>query len=555
MTLLWESPENLPARVRYGQGRRLDRFLEAAPPRAMMGVSTRYRTNVVIGVQTNVTSYVVTNAFYLYEARLSNLQPDTSYGYVVELGPQTSPTSRFRTFGQTPAEVRFVVYGDSRSQPQVHAAVARQFRKHDPDFILHTGDLVARGRDYGLWAREFFDPLAGIINRIPVLPAIGNHEDDGTNYLAYFHLPPPERWYSFDLGPVHVLALDYHFERPSHEQFVFAQRDLQNSRAPWKIVFLHVPMFNVGGHGSTWGHDAYLPLFHETQVDLVLGGHSHLYERFRPVMPRTPGASWPIVHITSGGGGANLYPVYDHPALASRASTNHFIVFEATADRLKGRACLTTGKTLDRFELRKDDGRYPAGWTAQAYSEEWLRTYFEAVPTLRGRLPSLPSTSTPAQVTFTLQPLTNAPGPVELDIRLASDSAADYEWVGPSLRVSLPAVGEPVRSAQAQVLATGRTPVTAKAGANLSPPLVFEARLRSGELEVVARGTRSIYTPLTAEVTATADANLLNADLERMTLENERLENVWGKHITRIVLRPKQPARTGTGTLRLALVP
>jgi hypothetical protein len=112
-----------------------------------------------------------------------------------------------------------------------------------------------------------------------------------------------------------------------------------------------------------------------------------------------------------------------------------------------------------------------------------------------------------------------------------------------------------VRSARAQVRATGRTPVSAKAGANLSPPLVFEARLRSGELEVVARGTRSIYTPLTAEVTATADANLLNADLERMTLENERLENVWGKHITRIVLRPKQPARTGTGTLRLALVP
>ena len=507
MTLLWESLENLPAQVRYGQGRRLDRVQEVAPPRCMLGVSTRYRTNVVTGVQTNVTSYAVTNAFYVYAARLSDLRPDTSYGYVAELGSQASPPGRFRTFGQSPAEVRFVVYGDSRSQPRVHAKVADRLRKHRPDFILHTGDLVARGRDYGLWAREFFDPLARVIDHIPLLPSIGNHEEDATNYLAYFHLPPPERWYSFDLGPVHVLALDYHFERASHEQFAFAQQDLRNSRAPWKVVFVHVPMFNVGGHASTWGHDAYLPLFHETQVDLVLAGHSHIYERFQPVMPRKADRAWPIVHITSGGGGANLYPVYDHPALASRASTNHFIVFEATADRLKGRTYLTSGKTLDRFELRKTGADRAPGWAGQAYPEEWLRTYFEAAPLLRGRVASLPSKDRPAQVTFTLRPFTNAPGPVELEIRLAPDSTADYEWVGPPLRVSVPAmIDPPERPVQARVRATGRNLVSAKTGANLSPALVFEARLRSGDLDVVARGARSVLAPPSPEVAAPTNA-------------------------------------------------
>ena len=61
--------------------------------------------------------------------------------------------------------MRFVAYGDSRSVPAVHAMLTRRYNKHSPDFILHTGDLVARGKDYALWSREFFGPAAGVIDR------------------------------------------------------------------------------------------------------------------------------------------------------------------------------------------------------------------------------------------------------------------------------------------------------------------------------------------------------------------------------------------------------
>jgi hypothetical protein len=60
MTLRWELLENLPAMVRYGRGRNLDRVQDITPPRTMLGVSTRCRTNVVTGVRTNITSYAVT---------------------------------------------------------------------------------------------------------------------------------------------------------------------------------------------------------------------------------------------------------------------------------------------------------------------------------------------------------------------------------------------------------------------------------------------------------------------------------------------------------------
>lgn len=508
MMILWESWDERPAQVRFGEGGDLDQVASVAPPRAMIGISTRSRTNLTTGVRTNVTSYTVTNTFFVYEARLVDLKPDTSYSYVVEMGGQRSGVSRFRTFGTNPSEVRFIAYGDSRSNPQTHAAVARHFLRHKPDFILHTGDLVARGRDYSLWSREYFDPLQGIIDHVPVLPAIGNHEDNGTNYFAYFHLPQPERWYSFDLGAVHVLALDYHFQSATNEQFNFAQQDLLRSPAPWKVVFLHVPMFNIGGHASTWGHEAYLPLFHKARVDLVIAGHSHLYERFQPVTPKSDPGAWPVIHLTSGGGGATLYPVYEHPALARAVSTNHYIVFKANSRRLQGQAFLPSGRTLDRFELRKDPASREPVSRPKTYPEESLKAYFEAAPSLRGVAASLPTSNQPVRVTFTPQPITHAPGPVELEIRIAPDSAKDYVWMGEPLRVTLPPVGEKGTPVEASIRATGRSVIAGEPGASLTPPLFFEGRLRSGALDAVVRGHRSIRSAQSATNTTVAPTNV-----------------------------------------------
>jgi hypothetical protein len=49
------------------------------------------------------------------------------------------------------------------------------------------------------------------------------------------------------------------------------------------------------------------------------------------------------------------------------------------------------------------------------------------------------------------------------------------------------------------------------------------------------------------------DPGALNADLEPVALGDDRLEKAWGKQSTRIRLRPKQPTRSATWTLRLTL--
>lgn len=360
MTIRWETHEREPGILRFGEGTALDQTIGPIEP---------------------VTVQSKEYTFYVYEANLTGLQPNTGYSYDVAVGRDRSATHRFKTFGTHQEKVTFIAYGDTRTNPDRHAAVAANFMRHSPEFILHSGDLVARGAEYERWSREFFDPLRGVIEEVPMLPSIGNHEDDGATYLAYFREPGQNRFfYSCDIGPVHVLSVDYRSSKVTDEQYKYVERDLEASRAPWKIVFVHAPMFNFGGHASLWGHEAYLPLFRRTKVDMVLAGHSHLYERFRPLVPKDSPKAWAIQHVTTGGGGAPLSASIPHPSLVQTVSTNHFMVLTATRDRIDARAIDADGREIDRFSLEKKDGAQPAAYLAQALFEEDVAAAVRSLP-------------------------------------------------------------------------------------------------------------------------------------------------------------------------------
>jgi hypothetical protein len=131
-------------------------------------------------------------------------------------------------------------------------------------------------------------------------------------------------------------------------------------------------------------------------VDLVVTGHSHIYERFLPIAASSGTASWPITHITTGGGGAGLAPVYPYPALAAYYSTNHFVVFEATATTLKGRTFTGNNTLLDELELKKINGQPSAEYLAQVYPEDALKLLYEAGSSLTASLAATPRTDSAA---------------------------------------------------------------------------------------------------------------------------------------------------------------
>lgn len=489
--VMWEAVSNLVGVVRYGLGDDLGQKVENVHPRVMEA------SLPTSGGKT--TNGPVSRKFYVYEAVLNDLKPGTRYAYRVEFGGGRTPVHHFTTLARDAEATRFIVYGDTRSDPPVHTALAARFRAHAPDFILHTGDLVARGRDYSLWSKEFFTPMAGVIDEVPFFSVIGNHEEDGTNYLGYFHLPGKELWYSFDVGPVHVLALDFHFPNRNSEQFRFAEQDLARSRAPWKLVVLHTPVFNVGGHASDWGQTTYLPLFHRTKVDLVLSGHSHLYERFRPLAP-AGARQWAITHVTTGGGGANLHRSFDHPALVVRETTKHYMVFEATREKLEGQAIRADGSVLDRFALTKRRGRMPADYLAQVYPEELLRLFCDAAPSLNGRAVAVPRTNEPARVLFNPTALKNSGQPAALEIGIAPESAPYYEMDGGPTRTATPGAGQTNQWVWASVRSSGRQAITAKTDGELVPPLLFMAKVRAVQGETVSYGAPCRVSKTAAEL-------------------------------------------------------
>jgi acid phosphatase type 7 len=493
MTIMWESATNKPGTVHYGLKGQLDQELRLDAPRELLAVTP--------SAGGSGTEGYLTNTVFLYEMTLTNLEANAVYAYSAETDGVRTPAKRFKTFGAHPDKVTFIAYGDTRSNPKLHAAIAANFKQYSPDFILHTGDLVGAGKRYDLWGKEFFEPLAAVIDEVPILPAIGNHEQDGINYLHYLHLPGKETaWYSCDVGPVHVLSLDYRYEKETDDQFAFARRDLLATKSPWKIVMLHFPVFNIGGHGTRWGHAAYLPLFHQAKVDLVIAGHSHIYERFQPVAPKTGADTWPITHITTGGGGAPLYTTLPHPALAAQVATNHFLVIEATPTSLTGRAIAANNTVIDKFELKKSGGRLSADYLAKVYSEELLDLAFDAAPSLTAELASAPGTDSPAQVMFTLRPLVKIQQPVELEIGLTPDSAANYEIKGGPLHVTIPSPTESSKPVWASVRATGQRNAEARGTRReLTPALVFQARVKAGTDETLAYGQKSRVSEAAAE--------------------------------------------------------
>ena len=237
-------------------------------------------------------------------AQLVGLLPDTGYHYRVVLPGADSEDRRFRTAPSAgDAGFRFLVYGDSRSDPEMHARVAAAAGAFKPAFVIHTGDLVSSGHAVAsVWTKQFFEPAAPLLRETWLCITPGNHEEGNRMLRVLFEAPGSGTFqdcYSFDWGPVHVTTINTNKEyRPGSDQYRFLEADLAGSSRPFKVFFGHHPTFSSSFHGDTEKMQQYLqPLFEKYGVQLVFAGHDHCYER---LIIRG------INYVVTGGGGAFL---------------------------------------------------------------------------------------------------------------------------------------------------------------------------------------------------------------------------------------------------------
>ena len=254
-----------------------------------------------------------------HSVTLENLEPDTLYAYRVEgVRGHWSEWFQIRTAPET-GPMTMVYFGDAQNGILSHwSRMIRMAGRKAPDarFMLHAGDLVNdahRDRDWAEWFTA-----GGYWHATPMMiPVAGNHEHmraylaDGSGgqrvltpfWQAQFTLPVeeslPVKWhesvYQSRLTPdVHAFVLSSTFG-DFEVQAGWLNEQLGASDARWKIVTMHHPYFAPASLDrnprDAVRRAAFLKVIEAHDVDLVLTGHIHFYNRNSEVpLGETPSA-------------------------------------------------------------------------------------------------------------------------------------------------------------------------------------------------------------------------------------------------------------------------
>lgn len=170
--------------------------------------------------------------------------------------------------------------------------------------------------------RDCYDPTWGPF-KDRTRPAPGNHDwvtKDLKGYLDYFGTAATtdgDPWYSYDLGTWHVVVLDSMCGETGgcgkgSDQGKWLAADLAASDARCTLAIWHHPRFSSGAHGNDDGVATFWQALYAAGADVVINGHDHDYERFKPQDPagredRVRG----IREFVVGTGGAELRPFED----------------------------------------------------------------------------------------------------------------------------------------------------------------------------------------------------------------------------------------------------
>ena len=314
---------------------------------------------------------------FVHKVWLEGLRPAAEYKYYILEHRMTepSPTYTFRTPKGRDEAVRFAVYGDCRSFAEQHRRIIQRIIQEGVNFVVVTGDLVGDGNQYEKWSEEFFDPLKGLAESVPIYALKGNHDQSKEGYFEKLLVPPGENSsFSFNYGSVHYWCGDNYSEEAG-KLLAMMEQDIKSSRGGWLFVSLHEPSLNLGGHYSTWGYPQALPTFSRTGVDFVVTGHSHIYERFRPLAPPKDTKGSFVTFITTAGGGAPLHESGTSEYLAQGLSRHHFCLFEVTPQKVQLRVIDIDGAVIDQLEVTKQGGQPNKAYTDTAVPMELIQLY------------------------------------------------------------------------------------------------------------------------------------------------------------------------------------
>jgi hypothetical protein len=319
---------------------------------------------------------------YAWHAKLGQLRPGSEYlygamhdGAAPEFGTfRTAPRGRtaftFTSFGDqaTPtlgkkyvppdgATTRVALYVTDNMGSPAAGDTTLGVEQLRPLFHLFNGDLcyanLAEDRVRTWW--DFWANNTRSARNRPWMPSPGNHENELGNgpigyqaYQTYFSVPEAAGqtdvtrglWYAFTAGSVRVISIanddvvyqdggnSYVRGYSAGAQKAWLEKELaatrENHDIDWIVVCMHQVAISTADrfNGADLGiREEWVPLFDKYNVDLVVCGHEHHYERSHPIRGQaanptlTPvpvatdtgviDTSKGTVHMVIGGGGTS----------------------------------------------------------------------------------------------------------------------------------------------------------------------------------------------------------------------------------------------------------
>ena len=368
---------------------------------------------------------------------IDNLKPDTKYFYGVWSGNtllQASIDNFFVTSPPVGTEKKVTIWalGDMGMGTESQTKVYQQYlkytdRKHTNLWLLMGDNAYAQGIDWEFQQRFFEYYQTDILMKQTVLmPTPGNHDYSPTanNYriedplVAYFNIfsfptkgesggvpSGSKAFYSYDYANIHFISLDS-YGREGEDRSMFAkdgeqmkwlEKDLKANKQKWTIVYWHHPPYTMASRNSDIEVDlkaireGVVPILDKYKVDLVLNGHSHVYERSQMMKghyglaatfdqklnsaststglydnskdscPYVKDSKTPenegIIYIVNGCGASNSGSVntLTHKAMVySNKTSAGSLYIEVEGNRLESKFITEDGSIKDQFTILKD---------------------------------------------------------------------------------------------------------------------------------------------------------------------------------------------------------
>ncbi len=381
---------------------------------------------------------------------LKGLSPYTVYYYAIYndnvFAEGGDDEHKFRTFpvSTDPGHVRVWGIGDFGKGNSKEAQVrdSYPFDSVETNLWVWMGDNAYDNGSEAQYLTKVFDSVYGykkIMKHLPFLPCPGNHDYEGVQQV--FNTKPPlthtgpyydfievykngeaggvptghELFYSYDYRNVHFISLNSElgsFTNQAHNwtgihagantftsspMSDWLNQDLAANTKPWVVVYFHQCPYTQGSHNSADAIEYYMeamrnnfnPIFEQYGVDVVLCGHTHVYERsylvhgsygkdadidashfvqktsgkeslneaYRKSLTGSP-ANYGTVYVNNGNSGSDESGApMQHPYMYAGSACSGCVgsfVMDIEGNKLKGRHIASNGTVLDDFTIIKD---------------------------------------------------------------------------------------------------------------------------------------------------------------------------------------------------------